>query len=422
MAMNMNPESPPRLVFVHTICAHYRVRTFETLARHLPTKFYFFSAGREWYWQQKHGMHRGNFDCEYLPGFSIGQSRITPSLAWKLWRANFDVCIKCLNGKVALPLTYVITRLRRRPFVLWTGVWADLDTPVHRLIAPFTRYIYRHADAVVTLGEHVRRYLIGKGVRAERIFNAPHAVDNPFYAQPVSRGQLEKVRRELGVSPDARIVLFLGRIEASKGIDILLRAFAQARGPGDVLAVVGEGNDKPRLQELAGDLGLREHTRFLPYVPVSETPPFYAAAWVAVLPSITTRQTREPWGLTVNEAMNQGVPVIASDAVGAAAGGLVQDGITGLVFPEGDHEALVLGLRRILAEPGLRERLGHNARSLVALWDNERMVLGFRRAVNYVLGRGPGAGEFVDELVPFRGAVPAGACQPCAPAQTGCRE
>jgi glycosyltransferase involved in cell wall biosynthesis len=91
--------------------------------------------------------------------------------------------------------------------------------------------------------------------------------------------------------------------------------------------------------------------------------------------------------LVVNEAFNQGVPVIATDAVGAAAGGLVQDGINGFVVPERDSVALAKALRRILDDPDLRERFSQNARQIIAAWDNERMVLGFRQAIEYVTGQ-----------------------------------
>lgn len=65
---------------------------------------------------------------------------------------------------------------------------------------------------------------------------------------------------------------------------------------------------------------------------------------------------KEPWGLVVNETMNQGVPAIATDAVGAAAGGLVQHGQTGLVVAERDVEALAAALQQLLADPTLRAR------------------------------------------------------------------
>ena len=85
---------------------------------------------------------------------------------------------------------------------------------------------------------------------------------------------------------------------------------------------------------------------------------FYAGSDVVVLPSVPTRDFREPWGLVVNEAFNQGVPVIATDAVGAVAGGLVRHERTGLVVPAGDADALAAALRRMHDEPALRARLG----------------------------------------------------------------
>ena len=87
--------------------------------------------------------------------------------------------------------------------------------------------------------------------------------------------------------------------------------------------------------------------------------------------------------MVVNEAFNQGVPVIATDAVGAAAGGLVQDGVNGFIVPERDSMALAQALQCILDDPDLRERLSQNARQIIAGWDNERMVMGFRQAIDF---------------------------------------
>ena len=84
----------------------------------------------------------------------------------------------------------------------------------------------------------------------------------------------------------------------------------------------------------------------------------YAGSDVVVVPSVPTRDFLEPWGLVVNEAFHQGVPVIATDAVGAAAGGLVQHERTGLVVPAGDAAALRAALRRLRDDPALRARLG----------------------------------------------------------------
>jgi glycosyltransferase involved in cell wall biosynthesis len=104
-----------------------------------------------------------------------------------------------------------------------------------------------------------------------------------------------------------------------------------------------------------------------------------------VLPSITTRTFKEPWGLVVNEAFNQGVPVIATDAVGAAAGGLVQHGKTGLIVQERDASALSEALTTLLVNEKLRMEMSAETRKVVAKWSNHEMVDGFARAIDYAL-------------------------------------
>ena len=86
----------------------------------------------------------------------------------------------------------------------------------------------------------------------------------------------------------------------------------------------------------------------------------------------------------VNEAFNQRLPVIATDAVGAAAGGLVQDGINGFVIKERDSAELAVALEKILNDDKLQLRMGTSAHETILSWDNERMVMGFRQAIDYV--------------------------------------
>jgi glycosyltransferase involved in cell wall biosynthesis len=375
-----------RVAFITNICPHYRVKTFETLAKYFDLDFYFYSAGNEWYWQRQHGVKSGSFQHEYLSGISVGGTRITPTLPFKLWSKDYDVYVKCINGRFALPATMLAARLRGKPVVLWTGVWMRLQSPAHRLMFPFTRYVYRHADAIVVYGDHVKRYLISEGVPAERIFAAHHAVDNSAYNVVIPEVDRRALRDRLRAG-DRKIVLYLGRIEAGKGLDYLIDAFAAVRDQDALLVLAGDGSERPRLEQLARERGIAERARFVGYVPSDQTMAFYAVAWVYVLPSITTPLIKETWGLVVNEAMNQGTPVIASDAVGAAAGGLVVDGKNGFVVPERDAPAITRALNRVLGESGLRDQLGDNARRIVATWDNERMVRGFRDAIECVTSK-----------------------------------
>jgi glycosyltransferase involved in cell wall biosynthesis len=376
-----------KLAFVTNICAHYRVKTFETLARYHEVDYYFFSEGDEWYWQHQHGVRTGNFHYTYLPGFRISRTRISPTLPWELWRGDYDVYIKCINGRFALPMAYLIARLKNKPFVLWTGIWTRLQTPFHRFAWPLTRYIYHHADAIVVYGEHVKRYLVSEGVPAERIFIAAHAVDNDAYRRAITEEEKNALRQKLQIQPHQKVILYLGRLEKVKGLPYLLESFRLLARNDAVLVLAGHGSEREQLEQLAREKGILERVRFAGYVPVEQSILYYAIAWTLVLPSITMPYGNELWGLVVNEAFNQGVPVIATDAVGAAAGGLVEDGKTGLIVPERNSTALADGIRLILDNPELRHDLGQHARSRITDWDNERMVQGFLQAVAYVIDR-----------------------------------
>jgi glycosyltransferase involved in cell wall biosynthesis len=374
-----------KIAFITHYCTHYRVKTYETLDRYADVDYYFYSQGNEWYWLQEHGVQEGNFHFEYLPGFRVGTTKISPTLPFRLVQKDYDAYIKCINGKFVLPLTYLIAHLRKKPFILWTGIWMRLQTPIHRLVFPLTRYFYTHADAIVTYGEHVRQFLLELGVADERIFVTKHAVDNELYSKDVSPTELAKLRRKLDISSNQKVVLYLGRLVPEKGLDFLIEAFARLDRDDTALVIVGTGSERQRLEKLVKKKSLDDQIRFTGYVAPQKTVLYYALAYVYVLPSITTERFKEPWGLVVNEAFNQGVPVIATDAVGAAAGGLLQNKKEGFIVPEQDSITLSNKLEEILDNPEQRKVFSQNARRKITTWTNEEMVSGFIDAISYTL-------------------------------------
>ena len=276
---------------------------------------------------------------------------------------RYRAVISSLNGRIALPGCYLGARARRIPFVLWAWAWEHPSTAVHALSRLPTRHLYRHADAVATYGVHVSRYV--ERLRGARggVHVAPQAVDIAHYGAPVPEESRRRAREQaIGGDGAGPLFVYVGRLEREKGVPVLLEAWRSADLDQDArLALAGTGS-------LADEVARAGHgVRALGYVASSELPALYAAADVLVLPSVRTATFTEPWGLVVNEAMLQSVPVIASDAVGAAAGGLVRDGRNGLVFPAGSAEALAARLRLLAVAPELRERLGTAAREDAAV-------------------------------------------------------
>jgi glycosyltransferase involved in cell wall biosynthesis len=280
-----------------------------------------------------------------------------------------------LGGRLALPGSYAAARRAGIPFVLWASLWSHPRTAAHALSYLPTQALYRHADAVVTYGRHVSAYVEQRRGARGNVFEAPQAVSAAHFGAPVDPAGRAAARARAGAGDGDFLLLFVGRLEREKGVHVLLDAWRRASlGDGGRLALAGTGPIRP------GGAGVRALGR----VSRDELPALYAAADALVLPSIPTATFLEPWGLVVNEAMHQGTPAIVSNAVGAAAGGLVQDGRSGLVAPAGDAGALATRIRALAIDPGLRERLGAAAREDVGAFSEEAWVSGVRDALRAV--------------------------------------
>lgn len=285
---------------------------------------------------------------------------------------RYDAVIAPFAGGALLPAAYLGARRAGRPFVLWASVWSQPRSLAHAAALPLTRRIYRDADAVVAYGEHVRRFVASIRGRDSDVFIAPQAVEPELFARPVSEREIDafRARHQLGEGP---LVLYVGRLVAEKGAAVLRDAWPSVQADA-TLVVIGEG-------PCAADLRGAPRIRVIGALAREQLPVAYAAAQATVVPSIPTPRFREPWGLVCNESLHQGRPVVASATVGAAAGGLVRDGVTGLVVAPGDPGALAGAVDRLLADDSLRARLGAAGRSAVSTYTYDAMVGAFDRAL-----------------------------------------
>jgi glycosyltransferase involved in cell wall biosynthesis len=305
---------------------------------------------------------------DVAPGADFPLKRVEQRAIARL-TGRYRAVVCGLGGRLALPGAYVAARRARIPFVLWTSIWAHPLTLAHGLSWIPTRHLYSAADAIVTYGPHVTRYVERFRTRGA-VFEAPQAVDPAEFGRHVPDADVAATRRRAGARPDQVLVLFVGRLVREKGVETLARAWRRAElGDEAVLALAGDGPLSPP--------GTR-----LGFVERAELPALYAAADVLVLPSIRTRTFTEPWGLVTNEAMHQGTPVIATDAVGAAAGGLVRDGRNGLVVRASDEDELAARIRSIVRNPELRAQLGAAAREDVGAYTPEEWANGVARALD----------------------------------------
>ena len=331
------PRDPRPVLFVTNYAPDFRIGAFRALHEAEDVVFALVGGGVR---------HGGGVGAAELPFPVIRPSQ--RAIARLAASGRFRAVVAGLSGRVALPAAWAGARRARVPFVLWATIWLHPRTPAHALSYLPLRHLYRHADAIATYGPHVSDYVRSKGATSA-VVEAPQSVDDAFWAARA------EPRREAPFQ-----VMFAGRLEREKGLAVLLRAWGEARfaAPGVALILAGDGPFRARAVAAGATCPGA--------LPAVELRNLYAGSDVVVVPSVPTRDFLEPWGLVVNEAFDQGVPVIATTAVGAAAGGLVAHERTGLVVPAGDAAALAAALERVAADPALRARLGAAGREAVA--------------------------------------------------------
>ncbi len=201
------------------------------------------------------------------------------------------------------------------------------------------------------------------GAPRERIRVISPGVDTArFHPIPV-----DHAKKRIGICPDTRMILFVGRIEPLKGIDQLLRAIVRVveRHPelreGLCVPIIGgdpnqihEDDEMVRLQALREKLGIEDVVTFLGSRDQDTLQYYYSAAEMVVMPS-----DYESFGMVALEAMACGTPVIASDVGGLAF--LVRDGRTGFRVPARDTESLVEKITLLLTDELRRRRIGQRA-------------------------------------------------------------
>jgi glycosyltransferase involved in cell wall biosynthesis len=239
--------------------------------------------------------------------------------------------------------------------------------------------VFRRFSAFLYVGSANKDYFRYHGVPSEKLFFAPHAVDNERFFGCAEHVRREAVawKQELGIADDHSVIMFAGKFEAKKRPLELLRAFVQANLSRATLLFVGAGALEQELRNQAtGD----ERIRFAPFQNQSRMPRVYAAADLVVLPSFGPGET---WGLAINEAMCLSRPVIVSDHVGCSQD-LVHSKENGLIFRAGDVEQLSECLKEAFSD---RERLsawGQESRRIIEGYSYAQTTHGLERALEYL--------------------------------------
>lgn len=314
--------------------------------------------------------HWGNVPlAEYesvLPGFWLpvlgGRVHCNSGAVRAIAADRPDVVV--VGGYMTLTTQLVMRWLRRKriPWVFWGEIPGMRE---RRGIAAGLRWlaqwpVAKWPDGIVAIGSRAAAAYRQISRNHCPVANIPYCCEmQPFF----------DIRRDHRAERGSVRFLYCGQLIRRKGVDLLIDAFCEsARLVSRIdLTLVGDGPLREELENRI-PLGIRPRVHFAGFHPVAKLPPFFAEADVFVLPS-----RHDGWGVVVNQAVAAGLPVICSDAVGAAAD-LAIENENGHLFPAGDVARLKDAMVSFAREPSRIGRFGQRSREIAAEWTPKQTV------------------------------------------------
>ncbi len=245
------------------------------------------------------------------------------------------------------------------------------------------RALYSQASGLY-IGEQNKRYFRHYGMPEERLYPARYCVDNEFFRAKAAElaPRRSELRASFGITDDAPVVLFSGKLIDKKQPLMIVEAFARVRaGQPCWLLIAGDGQLRGDVEAAIARLQA-PGVRLAGFLNQTELPAAYVASDIFVLPS----KLHETWGLVVNEAMNFGLPVIVSDKVGCGED-LVERGGNGFIVRHDSVDELADAIATLLADRDMRERFGARSRQIIERYGIEACADGIVAACVGVTGR-----------------------------------
>ncbi len=229
---------------------------------------------------------------------------------------------------------------------------------VQHITWSYIRWFYKYSDVVVTPSKTLQQQLKSHGVKPP-VYSLPNMISSVFFKNNKPTNKDEKFQKEIrekyNIREGQRIILYCGRVSYEKKLEVLLKAFKtiEKQHPDTFLLIVGDGPHLKMYKKQASRLNLK-NCAFTGFISHTKLPFVYRMGDFMVTPSDTETQ-----GLTVIEAMSQGIPVI-----GAAGGGVldyIQNKANGLLFSPGDHLSLIQAINELIGDEGALNDYGSHA-------------------------------------------------------------
>lgn len=373
--MEFQTRSSIRVFYATNTPSHYKVGMLDAIARRFRQLRVMYLARRDYIrrWQNPLAEAAHPYvevASTLFPIRALEQSQMVSLSGLRHYlSADPDVLIIGPYSQITLAMLGLVARLQGKPLIIWYESHAESGIRQgwrRHVISGIRQAVLRSATAVVVPGIKAWQHGIQSGVPEERLFVAPHSVNNDRFKVAA---QLREARK--GSRPGPFKFLFIGRFSPVKDLPTLFQAYDLLRKSGGKVSLSMLGGERSELPN-----ELPEGVELLPFVEPHQIPDVLIDYDAVVLPSVN-----EVWGLVINEACAAGCPAIVTSCCGSAE--IVRDGFNGFVVRPHDAVALATAMENLVRIAATLDAAAIRE-AVCARYNFENMADGFEAAIDFV--------------------------------------
>jgi len=317
-----------------------------------------------------------SFEITKTDGYSRRVMILSPGIIGELWKFRPQVVLAQAYSLWTLIAVLMKPIMGWKLIIIYDGSSPNTDLEDSWVRSIARKFMSSAADAFIPNSYGGRDYLIRSlGAKPEIVFTHTYLV-------PEAQALLNNAAGEQPPTPDQRpVFLYVGRINARKGIKSLIEACAILKEQGYTsysLMVIGTGDQRPELEELIAQQGLTDLVTWVGWVEYGKLGVYFQSADVFVFPTL-----EDIWGMVPLEAMVFGTPVLCSRWAGAAE--LVVEGENGYIFDPYKPQELAAKMQQFLDRPELIKIMGDRAKELMSKTNYQTAANGFIDVINRVI-------------------------------------
>lgn len=369
-----------KLLFVHNTLPEYRIPFFYGLSKNIDVSFVFsnISLNKKIYGNE---IIHSKIELDCLPENNKRYKKIMKLINMGEYTHIILPPIDTLRDFTDALFVFIIAKYKKIKLIYFGEKWEAPKEfqPIKKRIKNYLqrlafKSILRNIDMCIVSGKKSKAYFRSIGIKEKKLHVAIDSSGVDFNVSEIN------IRKERNISADARVILYYGRIIERKGLDVLIKSYYKLveKYNNVYLIVCGDGEFKDKCMNLVESLKLK-NVIFEGYIDPMYKYRYFSECDVFVLPSYFYNGISEAWGLTVNEALQCGKPVIATEAVGSAYDLL--NGKNGQLVKQNDEIALFNALERFLFNIE-KDDIRNECVRVYEKYNYENMINGFIMAID----------------------------------------